>query len=140
MGLDNGISIKTKNKDLKLPKWLKETEYPCYSIRGTKTDYVTYEVFYWRKCWDLRNTAIRLFECKSNGKVRITSKNIHYLDNIIKYYYFSIKGIKSWNTVDMNDWGYSIKQAVINLYKLMWLHRFMNRHKNDCYIYFYDSY
>lgn len=143
MGLDNGVILKTKDKNIKLPKWLESTKQSCYSVNGKPNGYYSYDIFYWRKCWGLRNTAIRFFECKANSKVRITTKNIHYLNRLIKYYYFSIPGIRSWYTNEMNNWGYfphRLEEGFVYLYRLWWLNKFLHENKLSVYVYFYDSF
>lgn len=143
MGLDNGITLKIKDKNINLPKWLKATEQNHYSSKGEITEYKLYEIMYWRKCWDLRNALVRTLECKTNHRVRITLNNLHYLKKTILYYYFTWRGIKSWNTRDMNYYGYSFylfRQGLIYLYRIHWIRNFLEKYGHSVYIYFYDSF
>ena len=143
MGLDNGVILKTKHNNLKLPNGIKETETTCFSVNGNATSYRKYEIMYWRKCWALRNTLKDALEFNDNGKIRITKHNIHYLRKAILHYYFSIQGIKAWNSREMNYWGYdlnTIKQGLHYLYRVHLIDKLLDTYNDSCYIYFYDSF
>ena len=142
MGLDNGIILKAKVKEFrKIPKWLKDIEEYSSKLNGDKSDYRKFELCYWRKCYLIRRDIIDCLHAKIGCTTTITLDNIDDIKNVIMHRYFTIDGIKSWNTDSMYYWGYSFhtfKQGLIYLYRCYWLKNFMKNH--TCKVYFYDSY
>lgn len=149
MGLDNGILLKCRKDQFNLPKWLKVTEQLCYNSKGHKTSYVEYELAYWRKCYGIRDDILNQTSCKVGLSTVLSIKDIDAIIKIIFDRYFTLHGIKSWDTNNMYYWGYgfnTIKEGFICLRNLFWVKQFIKSHKRSVdghlnyRVYFYDSY
>lgn len=141
MGLDNGIVLKCRKNQFKLPRWLESTGTVHYNIYGHKTSLFTYELTYWRKCYDIRNTILDKTSCYTNGYSKLSIDDINKIIIIIIKKYYTISGIKSWKD---DYWEYGWVRFVEGLRfirNLLWLKRFMKIHTDNNYkVYFYDSY
>lgn len=139
MGLDNGLTLCVLSTT-KIPKWLKKLEL---SFVKNNCPYKEYEIFYWRKCYNLRqNISENLEHFKNNSYTYLSLKDLNIFKKEILYRYFTISGIKSWDSGEMYFWGYSLyrfKEGLSYLIRLIRLKRFL-QNNDTCKMYFYDSY
>ena len=150
MGLDNGILLKVRKGKYKLPKFLLRTEENSYSSFGELTELKTYEIAYWRKCYGLRNDILERTSCKDGKNSTLSINDIDSIIKIIFERYYTISGIRSWNTPAMYNWEYFPYrfregfEILRNLFYIKWfmkLHPRINKHNHINYrVYFYDSY
>lgn len=135
MGLDNGV-ILFVNSDVKIPRWLQKLRLDFYKKPQ-------YEIYYWRKCYALRNNICNsLSNFKYNDSVELSIDDLKIIKNEIIKRYFTISGIKSWNTDSMNYWEYfpyRLQEGIKYIIRYYRLVHFLNK-VNDYKLIFYDSY
>ena len=80
MGLDNGINFKILDKEVfgELPNWIRREAWEDqYGF--------DYEVFYWRKCWNVRNAIIGYLGMHDNEyECTITVYDLENITNILE--------------------------------------------------------
>ena len=139
MGLDNGLILRIEDKNLKIPNWLYRLKSDFFSKQ-----YDEYEIYYWRKCYDIRqNLMDKLDNFITNEGCKVSLNEFNCFKDEIIYRYFTIPGIKSWNDSGMNCWEYSFftfRQGLYYLYIWYKLKRFISKHTDSCILYFYDSF
>lgn len=134
MGLDNGIVV-VNTSDKKNPI-LKTLYKKC-----DKIDDNSYDVCYWRGCWNIRNKIFSLFVDSlplPQSQIYLSIENVNEI----------IKFLKSLNKENWNDYGTSIwdwtedsykKEIRKNIKNLSLLKKAMKSCDN-LEVYFYDSY
>lgn len=127
MSLDNGIILKAK-EELKVPFYVNIHKYPM-SVR-------TYEICYWRKCWELRRRILNILGEKDNqNSYTLTPVQVKRIRRVLKQY------LNSPTLWEENFWMWkeikpTIRRGVRNLY---WLELYMKKHK-EAEVFFYDSF
>lgn len=132
MGLDNGIMLKIKNREAfgDIPTWLNHQPW------DSKNEY---EITYWRKCWNIRNTVLNLL-CwvNQNGTYTLSLDNFKLVIREIK----PLLTKKGWNDSE-SIWSYNeIKRHYRHQLKhAAKIAKWLEDKPEDSYeIYFYDSY
>lgn len=136
MGLDNGICIKRNAYSESIKPLVKAFEKDWAKEYG-----YSFEVCYWRKCWNIRGAIIDILEMDIDNDVEVGLSEFN-IEDIITF-------LKSLNEDNWGDYGYSIwefkgedkfykiiKQQIKNLKKLL---KLMRKYP-DLQVYFYDSY
>lgn len=120
MGLDTGLIIKCD--DIVLP------------FDKSYDDAYPYEVFYFRKCWDLTRELSALLDCPDNGDIQVRPTMIDSMIEVISQYldedYYDKHDDCFW-TFDEMLW--QCKKAIANL---EWLKRMNIDYK----MVYYESY
>ena len=129
MGLDNGIMIEPMDN----PK-------AARSLERFKMRYCdSYEVCYWRKCWNIRNCILEVvggrFAPEEQWRFPLTVEHIEDIIVILK----SLNE-ENWDSFGHCIWEWSEMRWTIReqIRNLTYLRRMMARY--DLNVYFYDSY
>lgn len=142
MGLDNGIIVRSDKRELTRQNLPIGIEYPFDKDYNDKI-----EIAYWRKCWGLRNQAIRKFGWKISPEKNESSLNANFMLDTPEQVLSFIEFIASWLDKDKWEeqaesiWEYDeirhrLIQQIINL---SIIYTFMLNNP-DIYLEFYDSY
>ena len=146
MGLDNGICVKIKTKDFK-EKFKKEYDYAlskgCIFPFDINTfDNYDFELAYWRKCWNVRNSILDKLGSSKNVLDYKVSLDEFDLESIIEILndYVNQEQDDDWEPIDC-IWEWSVfkricEQNILNIKFLLALKRV--HPEIECY--FYDSY
>lgn len=140
MGLDNGITLRTRNSEQVLSARREYTTIEPYESEFNNDGWVNFEICYWRKCWGLRN---RILAAISNTKEEeyeydLTIKDLKEIRKVI----FNILcEPDEWEEDGGSIWEFNdmIPHLARNIVNISWLIEFMEEHPN-CNVQFYDSY
>lgn len=138
MGLDNGISLRFKNNE---PRWVNKLYH--YEFDGS------YELAYWRKCWNIRELILAMLE-EFGHKVdnetfayTLSAKELLIISRTIKK---TLLNKKCWTEhyeegLTIWDWK-SIKRGYIRQCQMCirYAKKLMKLNPDDYVIEFYDSY
>lgn len=142
MGLDNGILI--KGKTLKGKFFLKE------HFDNLKTYGNSYEIAYWRKCWNIRDKFLEVFSDKDydrqGGEIHLDVEELYdVVEHILKYFLIEDNWIEGNGFVIGSIWTWeeqlrNIADIIYNIRKFLELYKEAGLDNNDFDIIFYDSY
>lgn len=128
MGLDNGIIVKKAELTKKLFKVKKNC---LFEYNGS------FEIAYWRKCWNVRNDIFTITEGWENDQ-SYTSLDRDDIYNIIKLLKSYNK--KTWDSSNsIWDWKEHKTANKRNIKHLKFLYKIMKKYP-EIEVYFYDSY
>lgn len=134
MGLDNGVSLKIKNKELfgPMPSWIRreawEDEYNY-----------DYEILYWRKCWNVRAEIL----CYLGAEIDEYEWSLTPSDlvNIVKLLRDNVYGDNWDEDESIWEWEEIGEYYMENLLYAEKIVEFLKDKPVDSYeLYFYDSY
>lgn len=126
MGLDNGIVVCANSYTYKI-KWMKQDIFHHVSH--------TYEICYWRKCWQIRNAIFNIINpaADNDTETDCTVEDIVAIRKMLKTW-----NKKSWEATDpyweWEDMKPVLKRQIRDLGKLI---KAMKRYPLR--VYFYDS-
>lgn len=134
MGLDNGIVLRTKGELSKedVPEWVDiDTKFRPYSP-------YSYDVCYWRKCWNIRSVIMGAITMKDNDyEKELTIDNLKSISKclceILEDPYGWDESYCIWEFKEM------IPRIAQNIININWLINYLQSHSN-AYCVFYDSY
>ena len=135
MGLDNGINFKILNKDKfgEIPVWFRREDWE------DKYGY-DYEILYWRKCWNVRNSILYFLPDahSDGGEFTVTLDQLQDIFKILKTLYTK----KNWGEAgSIWSWDEIKKTYPANLRYAKRVVKWLTSKPADSYtIYFYDSY
>ena len=130
MGLDNGICIKRNEKSMEIYDKIK-----CFEEDWAKKYGYDFEVAYWRKCWNVRDTIFRCIgDGEDNGNTLINREDVRNIIVELKAF-----NEETWDT-DYSIWEWEEQEPHMKQYieNLEYLYELMDEYDLD--IYFYDSY
>lgn len=135
MGLDNGAYIKSNKRKLTRDMLPNGIVYPF------EKDYCgEIEILYWRKCWGLRDSTLRLFNHMSDNDYKF---DIDTPEQVMEWIEMIASWIdeEKWENDGESIWSYDeIKPMLIqNIINLSIIYMFMSENP-DIYLEFYDSY
>ena len=128
MGLDNGIMIKKNRKIEK--KFQDKYDYYAYAD--------SYEIVYWRKCWNLRAAVQSITGVYfDNADVRLKKEDI---EDLIEF--LGKLNEKNWESYGYSIWSWEEYEDNIqkNIEDLKYLLKYMKKYPKEVEVWFYDSY
>ena len=131
MGLDNGIFIKNKYKEL-----YDELGPDCWP----ELDHgdCKYEICYWRKCWGIRNAIMKKFHFEDGEyEFKLDKEDIPVIIKILLHFCNN----DVWEDEGNPIWSYDeiIETNINYIVALKQLIKYWDKHP-DLEVYFYDSY
>lgn len=138
IGLDNGITLKTKNKISYFP-WFVNYKYEDWNNEEGKSPEL--EILYYRKCWGIRgeiNSLLHNTE-QNGGIISIDSEDIPAIIKIIEKYldrnYYDEHADSIWEYEEM------FPHLIQDIKNLCWFKIWLSSNKNEVIeCYWYDSY
>ena len=135
MGLDNGIIVCSKIRELKREDLPKGLIYPFEEDWSGAP-----EIAYWRKCWGLRNEIVEFLTRggEESPSYKLTRPK-HVLAILIILETFKDK--KVWEEKGSSIWNYKTAKVFLKeqIHNLKLIYKFMQLNP-DVYLEFYDSY
>ena len=132
MGLDNGIIVKNKYKEL-----LEELGPDYWEDHKSKDDN-DYDLCYWRKCWGIRNAIIKKFHFPETcGEYKLDLEDIPVIIKILEGFCNS----NNWEEYGDSIWEYDdyIHTLIEQIVNLKIFYKYWKKHP-EIEVYFYDSY
>lgn len=134
MGLDNGIEVKSRKRELTRAMLPSGIVYP-YDFGEKDT-----EILYWRKNWGLRNRVVNMFPLEPGSDWRYvidTPNDVFELISLI----VEFMDKKTWEEEGDSIWDYDEELPILrrNVINLAIIAAFMENNP-DVYLEFYDSY
>jgi hypothetical protein len=135
MGLDNGVNFKILNKETfgEMPSWIHREEWEDkYGF--------DYEIFYWRKCWNVRNAIIEYLGMHENEYE--CTMTVYDLESVVDILERDVYGEDNWED-GLSIWTWEeigehyIQRLEYARKVIEWL---KNKPLGSYEIYFYDSY
>ena len=136
MGLDNGIIIRKRNENLKIPKYIEKTLYDGL-----------YDVAYWRRYWSLRGEILHEVHSEEE-KVEgfgwaypVSLEDLTEIYPIVRRAYSTPANFRESNS---SYWWYGLKHYLtFNIWqgvKMLRAIKWTMKNIEDVEVFFYDSY
>ena len=140
MGLDNGITLKTKYP-IDVEDWEIKPDYVVFPFdaQKRKDGWYEYDICYWRKCWDVRGAIIDILDVPQEGGIYEIDKPSQ-VKKIREALIDFLRHPERWEQSiwSMDEYMECLAQQIVNL---GWLHKYMKEHKGEpMKVEFYDSY
>ena len=130
MGLDNGIIVKRTEATTDLK------ELQPYAFSGDTERKYSFELCYWRKCWNVREIFFNIIGYFDQYKTELSEKDL-------KLIYKALKSLnhKTWDeSRSVWTWKEHKRSHKRNLKALKKLIKLKHKYPNIIEAYFYDSY
>lgn len=136
MGLDNGVDLRIKDREA-----FGELKTPVQKLIFTDTE--DYEVFYWRKCWNVRNKILESFlQARDGESCDLSLDDLNRLCALLEEMYDPAiwdeawnDGLTIWNAEEILDHYQETLAVAKELCKEL-----LTKPEGSYRLFFYDSY
>lgn len=139
MGLDNGVTLKTRRK-LNFEEIPEGLEGRFSDAERDEKGFYSYGICYWRKWRPMRNYLIRVMTGDSEGNdyYELSSSDI---SNLIQYEFNCLLEPANWEQLgSIFEFSAMAGTIAIDIAVLSWVRNYLREHNNEGYLEFYDSY
>ena len=135
MGLDNGIYVKSKKRQLTREDLPKGIVFPFEKDYGEAP-----EILYWRKNWGLRNQVLNTLGTRLSNDYISEIDTVEQVIDIMKVIIYFMDE-ETWESEGDSIWSYKEELPVLrdNILNLALIAAYM-KDNPDVYLEFYDSY